>query len=307
MPHNPYRRPSPYQQPLQGLQGAAIQQDQYAPMSPMGANDPITLQGLQESRLREMTRNLELQKNNPLFRTGATPSDVGFLAQDIEESPFTGVGERERVGALQGLQEQARLGGFESPQAASLYGRQQAERKMTLPLEEARIAGEFDLRKQQEASRGALDVMREQQRGQEAIYGQNPLAAFLQGGQAPAGVRSLSLGRQGSVSFEPEQRISPQVLNQVRVARQLAQKQGLTGVFGEPSEGAAGLNQAIEGALYQHPAAQDTKDLAREVLQSPLRNAPIETILERAATAGQPLDPTQAGYLRELLSLMRGL
>src|SRR3990167_9359486 len=120
------------------------------------ANNPLELTALREQRQEELERSIA--QGGEFGGPGRQQALLGDLSQDMAADPYTGMADRGRVGAIQGLVEQAQLGGFDSPQALVAYGMQQEKRKLGMPSEVAGIAARAAIDEQSLANRGALAV-----------------------------------------------------------------------------------------------------------------------------------------------------
>ena len=303
MPYQPYPSSNPYQRRQPALQGLAdfgmtpvdqlTQQDaaDLLQEEPMQANAPLALAGLRDQRRQEL--------ENSLMPGAADPYQVGqmnrlsALNRDIAADPYTGAAEHSRVNALQQLLQGAQMAGFDSPQAAAQYGRAQEERKMGLPLEQARVTGELDIAQEQERQRGTLETARSyqdaQQRQIEAMRGT--------GGLEPGG--RVSTSRSGfSITTPPEQRISPAVTNQLDRARQQV---------AVSSQNQPMLDQQIASTFAAHPASDDVKMTVRAIVADPRAlKMSTQQVLDRLASLGNNVSPQDQVHISELLDIVRG-
>lgn len=268
-------------------------------LGPSGfTSDVSNLQGMRETRLREMQRNRELAAGSGgLMGTGATASDVSALQEDIAKDPYTGEAERGRIGAINVENLKSLLGGYGSPQEAARAEREVEAAKIQAPVEAQRVAGELDIRRQQEASKGALDVAKE--------YTQrNPLAGMLGGGQLPPGA-SVSTSRYGGSYRSPaEQQVPPTIIKELADAREDARRAGAPWLVGTTPEGER-LSQALASYMSSSPAPAEYKDFVMEALRKyGNTNISLQQILE--SEGEDTLTPDEYGQIQDLWLAIKG-
>lgn len=291
--------------------------DQGASLSAVGnlsANAPLDLLGMQEGRLREMERNREMNlsggKIGPSFASGATAGDVSRLKGDMASSPFTGEAERSKVADFEAARNEAMMGGFESPQAQSLYERQQAETKARQPLDVARMQGDAalgvaranaagDLERQREVSSGALAVQSAKDEGFGNRFSE--LQALL-GGTTGIDPSRVSIGPTGAMSLSmPQDRGLPSTATSSLQRARTDQAKGVRGAD-------AGLEQAIATTISMHSASDGVKDLVTQIRSNPrLAQMSIRDILAKVSSEdGTPMSAQEQAELRDLLTVVRG-
>ena len=94
------------------------------------------LLGMQQSRQREMKRNLELARTSGgRMSTGATNADVDALEEDMVNDPYTGDAEKNRIAGIQSSLDRAAT--FLRPEVTQARNQQQA-----FDLEKASLSGD---------------------------------------------------------------------------------------------------------------------------------------------------------------------
>ena len=293
---------NPFQtNPLQGLQSAyqtpvqrVTQQDAADMMleEPMQANAPVALAALRDQRKRELEQSMVSGAPDQFQATQA--NRLGILNRDIAQDPFTGAAEREKTQAIQALISQAQLEGFDSPQAASQYVRQQEERKLGMPAEVAELGERGGLAVEQARQRGALDVAKSyQQAQQEQIEAARGVGGFL----APGG--RFSTSRTGfSATVPPERQVPAALSNQLDRARQQAEIS---------SRNQPMLDQQVASVFAAHPANDDVKLTVRAIVADP-KSAEMsaQQILDRLVSLGNDVSPQDRVHITELLDIVRG-
>lgn len=264
----------------------------------------LQLHSLQGRRMDELDdRIFGAQRVGDAREVGALQGLRSSLGADIQEGPI----EKQRpfVEDYEKRRYEAGLGGFASPQEQAGYEQSMAAEKLRLPLQQEKIRGEYDLAKQQEASRGQLGVAQEYAKS-------NPLFSLLNSGNLDINnIRSLSSPRGGSVSFGAP-RTTPgyqQRLTRLENARRDWERSRWFGQYGAGGAGeTAAMNQAIADAIAEHPADEGVKDMVRQIVASPqYAQLPASQILNLIEPAdGQPITPDEAQAIRDLLGIVRG-
>jgi hypothetical protein len=262
-----------------------------------GENDPYMDPAVRLASLRK-------QRAEELSSYGTGPSaarELSSLEQDIAEDPYTGAAARQKVADIQDALAKAAM--YERPEIAGPRREQQAFelRKEEAP---ARMAGEYGMRQAEEATRRAMEVEQEKQRGRTTAYG--ALIGALGGGLKPGA--HLSLSDVGSVTIPGEKRaIDPGVLNKLAAARQnlaKAQQQSWWWQKGKEPEREQ-VRQLVAGAIANHPANEDVKWLARDILTDPTtKNMDVDSAIE--AKGQTQLTDEEHSHLSELLQIYRG-
>jgi hypothetical protein len=287
----------------------ALQIGQQAPNS---FQNQIAGRQAQESQLDEMKRNLALQQSAPRgqYVSGATTPDIEALQSAMDESPSFGKIAQAQTADTENQYRGAIAQGFRGTdpvREANLYGQKQAEAKIAAPVEAQRVAGQYDVQKQQEASRGALDVAKEQQSG---IASRNQaFADLIQGGGA--GNLSSFNPATGAMGFRAQQQTPTGIDQDVTNARQkLATAKENVGMFGMTGTGAVRiaedqLKAAISTALSRHPADASFKAFAQAVAaDSKYDNMTLPQILQAAGEDN--VSPDEMNQLDSLLRIIRG-
>src|SRR3990167_8082603 len=261
----------------------------------LGANNPLELTALREQRQEELERSIA--QGGEFGGPGRQQAYLGDLSQEMAADPYTGVAERGRVGAIQGLVEQAQLGGFDSPQAMAQYGRQQEERKIGMPAEQAKVGGAYDVQQQQEASRGALAV--QESKGAQA---ENFMEMMNRARMSGADVSRMSIPGVGAVTMTPQQRLPHAITNRLTTAQMRFDRYGdAMGAVGE-------LNAAKAAVLNEHPANPRVKALAQQIAADPNGVLqPFNVIRQKIQTMGNT-DVSEQDFndLNEILGYLRG-
>lgn len=125
---------------IMGLMSAAQPTELDEPEDPMqvlqsgpgGANAEMSLAGMQEKRLDEMKHNLQMSGGG--FSSGATPSDVQSLEQDVNENPYGSPQVAQRQFEDIRRQRQAEFAGFKNPQQQGQYAAMLEGQKTQMPL-----------------------------------------------------------------------------------------------------------------------------------------------------------------------------
>ena len=269
----------------------------------MSANVPIALRGLQEQRQGELEDRID--SGAGIVDTSREKAFLGRLNNDISESPYTGDAEQNRVESIRGLQQQAQLQGFESPQVASEYGRAQERRKLEIPVEAQRAAGQQDVLKQQEANKGALAI--QESKGGQA---ENFLNMLNQTRASGGDVSHVTLpGGGGSVSYASggNKIVPPALTTQLQKARQAYESSGGWFDFTQGAKKAA-LDQAIASVMNAHHAQPGIKDLVRSIAGNPRKsNLPADQLLSQIQPEdGSAMTPAEIQEFKDLLGIIRG-
>ena len=296
--------------PVQGLQAAApaaspaiTPQGGDITKSPMQANWPIELQGLQEKRKSEAED--VLASGGDASGTGKFQSNIASLGRDIEGSPFTGAVPHAQQRAFEALQQQATLGGFASPQEMKAYEQKQEQAKMNVPIEAQRVLGQQNLAQEQEKQRGGLAI--QESMGAQAQNFMDMLQQARLGGEPSRNLNRLSLNPSGAISvgFEPSQRPSSTILKSVQTAREKYLTARGLGIFTNAPAEKASLDQAIQSGVQQHHAEQGIKEAALKWANNPAyANMTAADIAQRLGETD--LTPAEIADLDELIHMIRG-
>ena len=129
--------------------------DALAALRGLGADyaPTINLEADRRKRLREMQRNLELQRTTPGLMVGATQTDVGELEQDIADDPYTGDYEDARV-RYQSPFETEKRQTAQSDALAKLLMPERLRSQNALNLERLRQEGALNLQREKNVSEG---------------------------------------------------------------------------------------------------------------------------------------------------------
>jgi hypothetical protein len=274
---------------MRGLQAAAPEPVGDLSSSPMAANRPLDLLGLQENRAEELGRQIDV--GGDALGPGRFQSRLGRLQGDIAASPYTGTAERGRTQELRDLISGAQTQGFESPQAAAQYGREQAEAKMNVPIEAAKATAGGNLAVEQERQKGALGVAKEY----------TDIQRMLAGQAGTPGSRFSTSGRGFSMTTPATPKIPPAIINRLTTAQMNFDRYGnARGAEGE-------LNAAKVAAINSHPADADVKGLAQQISADPKGSQqPFSVIRQRLLDTGNPISEQELEDLNELLGYLRG-
>lgn len=120
-------------------------------VDPLSAQNQGALTHQRMQRLAEMKRNLELSLRYPhQIVSGATPSDIEGVEEDLHRNPLTGDAAKANTAGLYQKAQEANLAGFESPQEESRAGQATALAKVFMPLqvERAKVEGQLQLDRQ---------------------------------------------------------------------------------------------------------------------------------------------------------------
>lgn len=161
-------------------------------------NSPVQTSLNRRNRLDEMKRNLALSglsrdvRGNVTsgFATGATPQDVSALESDIEDDPFTGIEEQNRVKHAQDLYEGDVR--YASPEATG-QRKDALLDKLTLAEAPAKAQAAGALATEQEKNRGELERQNNQ------LDNTKKLLETLTGGQGATGHQGGIAGPGGSI------------------------------------------------------------------------------------------------------------
>lgn len=218
--------------------------------------------------------------------------------------------DRLAVDATRESQRKAVLGGFTDPQAEALYGRQQAEREMEIPLRQQEEQSRGLLAQQQEESRGNLGVAREQQRGLESrSQALTELYGMMQPGSRVSipGAGSISTPRP-TVARPP----SPALQNRLSQARANLEfaREG-NPVAGQLEAAEADFRQALGNIMAGDPAAPGSKEMATQIgLDQELAGLSTSEILAHPRIAQEwateELTDEDVAELDRLLNYIRG-
>lgn len=238
---------------------------------------------------------------------------IGRTERDIQENPLTAQHNQveEYMGKRRGAIEQGYGGGaqqganyLDPVQAANLASREMETHKIEAPERAARIAGESDIERQRVAGQGALEVEKTKQAGMEGRY--NELLAAMQG---TGNVSRVNIPGVGGFSRAADKPVAPGLLTTLTNARNAYDVAKQHTWFGEPAEKGA-LDQAIANVFGNHPAGQDLKDLAADVLSDPeLSNLSVDQVLQHPKIHEKyDVDPSPQDlqWLNELIATGRG-
>lgn len=246
---------------------------------------------------------------------------LGSTEQDIADSPITAqiADTNAQTSRMHAAQEQG-FGGSNPLQEQALYAKKQAETKLNQPTEIARMQGEADLAKQQEASRGALGVAQEQSKGGLDIQRnfadlQRSLSGNPGGQGAPQSFTLPGRTGGGSMNFGSQtshipKAVPPAVTQAITVARRNyeAAKQG-EGMFsggGASTAAKAALDQAIAAGIYNYPASDPAhKQFIQAILNDPQASKlGLDQVLQMKGETD--LTPEEHDELQDMLNLFRG-
>lgn len=310
-----------FQNPLQGLAsalprrmpGALDPQEAAATLSPgVGggrANDPLQLAALRQamSDPGQSTRSSLSDPGSNIHGLGGNPNAA---LDELEADPFTGAQAQAQQAKLDQPYQQAYMGGFRTPQEAAEASREAEAYKQNAPVRAQQAAGQYDLAKQQEASKGALDVEKERQSGFENRYG--AMQDLLQGGGAN-NIRSIN-PQSGAMSFGAPQQTPTGIDQDVTNARQNLDKvkganSGMFHPFGGDTtaikQAESQLQSAIAMSLARHPADASFKAFAQAVASDPqYANMSLPEILQAAGE--DQVTPEEMNQLQSLLYITRG-
>jgi hypothetical protein len=263
--------PQNFRSPLRGLT-TAYQGPSAAPGIPNAAEAAGTLQSgpgtaneaIKLYRLRQEAVSREQGQSNP------NQAVLGLLNKDIAEDPYTGQAAMAQGAENENQYQSAVSAGFRGtdPVAeANEYTRKQAESKINAPVEAARIAGQFDVQQQEEASRGAANVANINQSG---IAARNQaFSDLIQGG----GMSNLSSfnPQSGAMGFRAPQQRPAGVDQDVTIAKQNLAK-ARSGAFGGGNAATiaeAQLRSAAESALARFNLSPEDKQEVLTALVDP--------------------------------------
>lgn len=290
----------------------------YKPEIDSSISDPtVQTQLLNQQRQRELEGRLAQESGGE--DVGRLRSLLGIVNRDITASPLTA-----QMGEVQDYESKARaaqlagFGGTNPIEEQARYIRSQEESKLRGPQDVARIQAQGELAKQQEASRGALGVAQEQQKGLAARYG--AMQDLLQGGALAGGGQLRSLNPStGAMSFAPQRQPSASLLTNVVRARQALEIEKGKGFLSRTQDkinrAQSVLDQALGQVFGSTPGSNEVKELAAHILSDPELSAlPTSQLIShpkvQALADIDPNDPsTQSDIqlLDQLLSYGRGI
>lgn len=244
---------------------------------------------------------------------------LGSTEQDIADSPITAqiADTNAQTGRMRAAQEQG-FGGSNPIQEQALYAKKQAETKLNQPTDIARIQGEADLAKQQEASRGALGVAQEQSKGGLDIqrnFADLQRSLSGTGGGSPqsftlpgrTGGGSMNFG--SSTSHIPKP-VPPAVTQAITVARRnyeaAKQAEGMFSGGGATQAAKAALDQAVAAGIYNYPTNEQAhKQFIQAILNDPQASQlGLDQILQMKGETD--VTPEEHDELQDMLNLFRG-
>lgn len=287
-----------------------------------GADPSGELYGLQNRRRDEIRNRLSGPgaAYTPVGELSALKNALGFVEEDIEESPITAQADvtNARLAAMRA----ANQAGFTTPEEQSIYGRNIAEEKLRQPIELRemetegarglqRMQGQQQLELEQERQRGAADVADRYSALQEFLATQGPT-----GGRQITRFQMPSSRGGGSTSFTPEPPpVSPGLANSITQSRMgVAEAQEKFGADSpEYAQQKAAYDQAVANVFAQFRNIDPgIKDFAAEVSSNPrLANLPVDQLLSdpelRKNFELENVTPEELNQLNQLLLYARGL
>lgn len=318
MPQNPYAQAVDGLTRIRPVPGSALlnPEDMTQPGLAGGVapKDPSLINYSYQDRLQS-------EMEDRLFnaqRTGDGPESAaiaGLMGRNAHEMATGPIGSQAPLVAdTQARMHGAQLAGFDNPQEAARYGREQEKAKMNVPVEVAKTTGAGDLARQTEANKGALGVA-----GINAQAATDRSQAFLDlltNGAMNGNVTHLTTPGGGAVSFEKQSSISPNLAKQLSDARAALSKS--SGIFGGdtkypfgmggPSPEKQRVDSLISSIMQEHPASPELKGIAQKVVSDPrtkdLPFSQLSTLIK--GEGGAPLGGQELGHFRDLLGVLRG-
>ena len=157
---------------------------------PSRANDSLEVAASRKKALDEMKRSLGLQAADPRHTfSGALPSDVTSLEEDIAQDPYTGVAAQQDVANIR--KKQAEQAMYNSPEATGIRQQQEAQ-KLRESLAVPEQQGQNALALQQATGQTALQMQRE---------GQDFTRELQGGGGAEGGQTTVRVNPKGQASL----------------------------------------------------------------------------------------------------------
>ena len=281
----------------------------------MQANDPASLHETQTA--------LQDETSDRIFQTERLGAPFGdelralkglFLRRQNQMRDGTVETQRPIVDQINAGQQDAILGGFtgSNPMAEhARYERGFNERKMNVPVEAQRVAGQYDLQGRQISAQGQMDVTRQQGENQlnyQDLVGQQAgdyrkwvdqrQASGMGGDVAPFNPRT---GAMGAIRAPRDPNIIP-LLNKFAEARGNIGDIDPYDPVNQTNPRVREFNQHWAGILSNHPAQDDAKADVQKILRNPqTRNLQVEDLTDPSVD-----DAAYIEELRDLLNLARG-
>lgn len=295
---------------LRGLQNQPFLQGGADSMS---ANDPLKLAKIRST----IAGGDDLSTRSPLSDPGTNISglagNTAGAGAEAAADPFTG--NEAQAQALKGLQQyQGAVGqgfrGTDPVAEQARYGQGLEHQKLNMPLQVQQAQSAGDLARQQEASRGALDVAKQQSEGST-----NFLSTMRDIQAAGGDIRGITAPKGGgSISFGAPTNVPAGISQDVTTARQNLEKvKGANSGFMHPFGGDAQaigqadaqLKAAIATELARNPADATFKAFAQAVGNDPQYDKMSLPEILHAAGEDQ-VTPQEMNQLQNLLYIIRG-